>query len=111
MGRNQDLSNLFHGISEFINAFSLMILLNKEPKDIQIIFLESILSLERVNNTLYNLYKNIISGGNQPMNIRNSTKKKYHISNGYWAPIYWDLSCFLEASISFCKYSSNTYYY
>ena len=41
MGRNQDSPNLFHGISEFINAFSLMILLNKEPKDIQIIFLES----------------------------------------------------------------------
>ena len=109
MGRNQDSPNLFHGISEFINAFSLMILLNKEPKDIQIIFLESIL-LERVNDPLYNLYKNIISGGNEPIHIRDLTKKKYHISNGYFVPINWDSPCFLETSISLCKYPSKTYY-
>ena len=109
MGRNQDSPNLFHGISEFINAFSLMILLNKEPKDIQIIFLESIL-LERVNDPLYNLYKNIISGGNEPIHIRDLAKKKYHISNGYFVPINWDSPCFLETSISLCKYPSKTYY-
>jgi hypothetical protein len=109
VGRNQDSPNLFHGISEFINAFSLMILLNKEPKDIQIIFLESIL-LERVNDPLYNLYKNIISGGNEPIHIRNLPKKKYHISNGYFVPINWDSPCFLEISISMCKYPSKTYY-
>ena len=100
MGRNQDSPNLFHGISEFINAFSLMILLNKEPKDIQIIFLESIL-LERVN---------IIAGGNEPIHIRDLTKKKYHISNGYFVPINWDSPCFLEIGISLCKYPSKTYY-
>jgi len=109
MGRNQDSPNLFHGISEFINAFSLMILLNKEPKDIQIIFLESIL-LERVNDPLYYLYKNIISGGNEPIHIRNLTNKKYHISNGYFVPINWDSPCFLSTSISFCKYPSKAYY-
>ena len=109
MGRNQDSPNLFHGISEFINAFSLMILLNKEPKDIQIIFLESIL-LEKVNDPLYNLYKNLISGGNEPIHIRNLTQKKYHISTGYLVPINWDSPCFLVTSISFCKYTSKTYY-
>jgi len=109
MGRNQDSPNLFHGISEFINAFSLMILLNKEPKDIQIIFLESIL-LEKVNDPLYDLYKNIISGGNEPIHIRNLAKKKYHISNAYFVPINWDSPCFLETSISLCKYPSKTYY-
>ena len=42
LSRNQDDPNLFHGGSEVINAVSMMYLLNLEPKDIQVIFLESI---------------------------------------------------------------------
>ena len=46
MGRNQDSPNLFHGISEFINAFSLMILYKLPASiDISFVFLNVLLRL------------------------------------------------------------------
>ena len=43
ISRNQDSPNLYHGGSEFVNALSIMYLLNLDPEKIQIVFLESIL--------------------------------------------------------------------
>ena len=107
LSRNQDSPNLYHGGSEFINAFSLMVILNLNPKDIQIIFLESI-DL-RDNDPLFNLYKYVISGGNTPIYIRD-IKEKYHISSAIHIPINWDSPCFILSSVPYCKYPTKTYY-
>ena len=107
ISRNQDSPNLFHGGSEFLNAFSMMILLNIYPEDIQIVFLES-MDLSK-NDNLYNLYKNIISAGNEPIHVRN-LKKKYHISSGIHIPINWDSPCFLFSGVPECKNPTKTYF-
>ena len=107
LSRNQDSPNLYHGGSEFINAFSLMNILNIEPKNIQIIFLESI-NLKK-NDPLFDLYKYVISGGNTPIYIRD-INKKYHISSAIHIPINWDSPCFISSSVPICKYPTKTYY-
>ena len=56
ISRNQDSPNLYHGGSEFINALSLMYLLNLDPEDIQIIFLESMVIND---DPFYDLYSNL----------------------------------------------------
>ena len=92
ISRNQDSPNLFHGGSEFINALSIMYLLNLYPEDIQIVFLESI----QINDDpFYNLYKYLIGRGGEPIHIRN-LKKKYHIEFGVHIPINWDSPCFIK---------------
>ena len=105
ISRNQDSPNLFHGGSEFINAYSLMNLLGLEPKNIQIIFLES---MKFNNDPFYDLYKYIISGGNEPMHI-SKLKKKYLISNAIHIPINWDSPCFTKCEIPKCSNKSRTY--
>ena len=107
ISRNQDSPNLYHGGSEFINAFSLMNILNLNPKNIQIIFLESI-NFNK-NDPLFDLYKYIISGGNTPIHIRD-INKKYHISNAIHIPINWDSPCFILAPVPSCNYPTKTYY-
>ena len=64
--RNQDSPNIFHGGSEFINALSLIYLLDIKPENIQLVFLES---MEIRNDPLHELYKNIISRGGTPIHI------------------------------------------
>lgn len=71
ISRNQDSPNLFHGGCEFINAYSLMNLLGLKPQNIQILFLES---MKFNNDPYYDLYKYVISGGNEPIHI-NQLKK------------------------------------
>ena len=108
LSRNQDSPNLFHGGSEFINAFSLMVLLNLNPENIQIVFLESIDFKD--NDPFYDLYKYVISAGNAPIHIK-TLKKKYHISSAIHIPINWDSPCFIESWIlNYCKNPSKTYY-
>ena len=108
ISRNQDSPNLYHGGSEFINSLSTMYLLNLEPEDIQIVFLESI----KINDDpFYYLYKNLISRGGEPIHIR-KLKKKYHISNGIHIPINWDSPCFIVTSIPNCRnHRTKTYYF
>ena len=72
LSRNQDSPNLFHGGSELINVISIMYLLKLVPEQIQIIFLESI-SIN--NDPFYDLYKNLISRGGEPIYIKNLKKK------------------------------------
>ena len=74
--RNQDSPNIFHGGSEFINALSLIYLLDIKPENIQVVFLES---MEIRNDPLHELYKNIISRGGTPIHIRTLKKNiEYH---------------------------------
>ena len=106
--RNQDSPNLLIGGAELINAFSLMKLLNLKAKNIQILFLESI----KINHydPYYSLYKNIISGGNEPLHVRSlNSKTLYHISNAIHIPINWDSPVFSKTKIPICKIKSKTY--
>ena len=109
MSRNQDSPNLFHGISEIINVISIMYLFNLKPEDIQIIFLES---MKLKNDPLYELYKNLISGGKEPIYLRN-LKQKYHITSAIHIPINWDSPLFIDLKIPKgypdCKFSTQTY--
>ena len=109
LSRNQDSPNLFHGGSEFISAFSLMNLLNLNPENIQVLFLES---MKFNNDPFFNLYKNIISRGGEPIHIRQLNKNiKYHISNAINIPINWDSPCFTVCGIPKCKNKTITYDY
>jgi hypothetical protein len=90
ISRNQDSPNLFHGSSELINAISIMELFDLNPENIQIVFLES---MTLNNDPFYDLYKNIISRGGEPIYIRN-LKKKYQISSAFFIPINWDSGAF-----------------
>ena len=107
VSRNQDSPNLYHGGSEYINALALMYILNINPEDIQVIFLESI---DIQNDPFYDLYKYLISRGGDPFHIR-TLKKKYHISKALHVPINWDSPCFIHSSIPSCQYPSLTYKY
>ena len=84
ISRNQDSPNIFHGISDIINAISMIYLFNLDPKEIQVIFLESIeipVTLEnqqkdpdKPEDPFYYIYKNVISQGGEPIYIRNLKK-------------------------------------
>ena len=105
ISRNQDSPNLFHGGSEFISAFAIMKILNLKPENIQILFLES---MKLKNDPYYDLYKIIISGGNEPIHIKD-LHSNYHISNAVHIPINWDSPCFTKCLIPICRYPSLTY--
>ena len=105
ISRNQDSPNLFHGSSELINAISIMELFDLNPENIQIIFLES---MTLNNDPFYDLYKNIVSRGGEPIYIRN-LKKKYQISSAFHIPINWDSGAFITNGFQNCKYSTKTY--
>ena len=107
LSRNQDSPNLFHGGSEYMNALSIMYLLNLDPKDIQVIFLESI---NIQNDPFYDLYKYLISRGGDPFHVR-TLKKKYHITSAIHIPINWDSPCFITSGIPSCQYPSLAYKY
>ena len=106
ISRNQDSPNLFHGGSEFINAFAIMKLLHLKPENIQILFLES---MQLKNDPYYDLYRTVISGGKEPLHIK-QLNDSYHISNAIHIPINWDSPCFTKCPIPKCKKPSLTYF-
>ena len=109
LSRNQDSPNLYHGGSEFINALSLMYLLNLEPEDIQIVFLESMIIND---DPFYDLYSNLIGRGGKPIYIKDlNLSKKYHITNAVHIPINWDSPCFILSGVPACKSPTMTYYF
>lgn len=109
LSRNQDSPNLYHGGSEFINALSLMYLLNLDPEDIQVVFLES---MTINDDPFYDLYSNLIGRGGKPIYPKNlNMAKKYIISNGIHIPINWDSPCFILSGVPACQYPTLTYSY
>ena len=68
-----------------------MNLFNLDPEEIQIIFLESI---EIKQDPFYDIYKNMISRGGEPIYIKN-LKKKYKISKAIHVPINLDSPLFI----------------
>ena len=105
ISRNQDSPNLYHGNSEIINIISIMNLFNLIPEEIQIIFLESI---EIKQDPFYDIYKNMISRGGEPIYIKN-LKKKYKISKAIHVPINWDSPAYLNLDFPQCKTPTKTY--
>ena len=105
ISRNQDSPNLFHGFSEIMNALSIMYLFNLQPKDIQIVFLESMIFK---NEPYMDFYTNIISRGNKPIYIRN-LKKLYHISSAFHIPISADSPLYARLKAPSCLYSTKSY--
>ena len=105
ISRNQDSPNLFHGNCEIINVISIMNLFNLSPENIQIIFLESI---EITQDPFYDMYKNMISKGTEPIYIKN-LKKKYKISKAIHVPINWDSPGYLNIDYPQCKNPTKTY--
>ena len=118
ISRNQDSPNLFHGNSEVINALAVIYLFNLNPKDIQVIFLESIeipVTLgnqtrdpDKPEDPFYYIYKNIISQGGEPLYIKN-LKKKYKISKAFHIPINWDSPLYIKNDIPKCDVISKAY--
>ena len=105
LSRNQDSPNLYHGGSEFMNAISMLYLLDIKPENVQVIFLESI----AINDDpFYDLYKNLISGGTEPIYAKN-LKKKYHINSGLHVPINWDSPCFIISEVPRCNNPTFSY--
>ena len=105
LSRNQDSPNLYHGGSEFVNAISMLYLLDIDPEKIQVVFLES---MALNDDPFYDLYKNLISRGGEPIYIRNLTKR-YHISSALHVPINWDSPCFIYSEIPTCENPTRTY--
>ena len=109
LSRNQDSPNLYHGGSEFINALSLMYLLDLEPENIQIVFLESMVIND---DPFYDLYSNLIGRGGKPIYPKNlDISKKYHITKAVHIPINWDSPCFIISGVPSCKNPTLTYYF
>ena len=105
ISRNQDSPNLYHGGSEFMNALSMLYLLDLKPENVQVMFLESI----AINNDpFYDLYKYLISGGTEPIYAKN-LKKKYLINSGLHVPINWDSPCFINSEVPKCKNPTFSY--
>ena len=113
ISRNQDSPNLYHGNSEIVNVIAMMNLFNLKPENIQVIFLESI-TIKKNDDPFYEIYKNVISRGGEPIYIKD-LKNKYHISSAIHIPINWDSPCFftqdssIEISLPNCKNPSKTY--
>ena len=105
LSRNQDSPNLFHGNSEIINVISIMNLFNLKPEQVQIIFLESI---EIRKDPFYDMYKNMISKGGEPIYIK-KLKKKYKISKAIHVPINWDSPAYLNLDYPSCDNPTKTY--
>jgi len=107
LNRNQDSPNLLIGGAGFINALSLMYLLRIKPENIQVLFLESM----KINSDpFYNLFKNIISRGGEPLYARNLDKNIiYHVSKAIHVPINWDSPVFCKTEIPTCYKISKTY--
>ena len=109
ISRNHDSPNLFHGISEFLNALSIIYLFDLNPENIQIVFLESMIFQ---NDPLYILFKNIISRGGEPILLRN-LKQRYHIFTAFHIPINYDSPLFVKLNnkkgFPDCKYSTQAY--
>ena len=73
ISRNQDSPNLYFGSSGVLNAIAMIYFFDLDPKEIQVVFLES---MKLDNDPFYVLYKNIISRGGVPIHI-SELKERY----------------------------------
>ena len=107
IGRNEDSPNLFHGTSEIINIICILYLFNLSPEEVQIVIFSGI-EIQITEDPFYEIYKNIFSGGNDPIYIKN-LKKKYKISKAINVPINWDSPPFIDENFTNCESATKTY--
>lgn len=105
ISRNQDSPNLFHGLSQVINAFSIMYILKLDPKDIQILYLDS-MTFKYDPSGIF--YEKMISRGGEPLYIKN-INKKFKIKNGIHIPINWDSPMINHYGVPRCPTMTKTY--
>ena len=105
LSRNQDSPNFYHGNCEIINVISMMYLFNLSPENIQVLFMESI---EIPNDPFYDIYKNMLSKGGEPIYLKN-LKKKYKISKAIHVPLLWDSPAFSFMKSPKCDSTTKTY--
>jgi len=106
VSRNGNSHLMFSG-AEIINALALIYYLNLKPENIQVVFLQSTFSDRDLN---YFFYKNLISRGGEPIQIKN-LKKKYHISTAFHIPFSWDTPLTYNIkTMPTCKYQSKAYF-
>ena len=86
ISRYEDSANLYHGNCEIINSLSMLYLFNLSPEDVQVVIYDG---MDIPIDPFYDIYKNIISRGGQPIFVKN-LKKKYKISNAINIPINLD---------------------
>ena len=80
-------------------------LFNLCPEEIQILFMESI---EIPQDPFYDIYKNMLSKGGEPIYLKN-LKKKYKISKAINIPIIWDSPPFSFMNSPICNSTKKTY--
>ena len=83
----------------------MLYLFNLCPEDIQILFMES---LEIPQDPFYDIYKNMLSRGGEPIYLKN-LKKKYKISKAIHVPIIWDSPPFTFMNSPKCDSITKTY--
>ena len=105
LNRNYNSANMYHGGCEIVNAVCLMYLLNLKPEDIKVIFLES---FDMTIDPFYDLYKNLISRGGEPVYAKN-LNKKYHISHAVLVPINYDSPLFKSSHETECSFPTKTF--
>ena len=105
VSRNNDTSNLFLAGSAFLNAYIIMKSFYINPEEIQIVFLES---FNITDDPFYDLYKELISRGADPVHISN-LNKKYFISSAINIPLNWDSPLFIFTQIPKCRKQTKTF--
>ena len=105
VGRNQDSPNLFHGNSEIINIICMLYLFNLLPEEVQLVIFAGI---EIPEDPFYEIYKNMFSGGMEPLYAKN-LKKKYKISRAINVPMNWDSPPFIYIDFPKCDSIMRTY--
>ena len=105
ISRTEDSPNLFHGNSEIINIICMLYLFNLAPEEVQIVILQG---LEIPEDPFYDMFKNMFSGGYDPINVK-YLKKKYKISKAINVPSNWDSPPFVFIPFPKCDSTTRTY--
>ena len=109
VNRNKNTFNIFFSMCAVMNALLLIEHYNLNPDNIQVIFIESI---EIKFDPLYDMYKNIISRGIEPIHISQLAKQIYHVTEAFYVPINWDSPLFTKYHlVDKCDISTKGYIY
>ena len=109
INRNKDSTNLFFSALSIMNTLLIIEHFNLNLENIQVVFFES----NKINiDPLYDIYKNVISKGGDPIHVNQLKNKVYNIKEAYYVPINWDSPCFtLFPNIPNCNKSTKGYMY
>jgi len=105
--RTKDTSQYLYKLIEFLNTFAVMNSFYLNPEDMQVVFLGNV---DLDNDPFYDLYKEVISLGTEPMYIKKlNPTKKYFISAALFIPTIYDSPFFIKAPTPRCLEPTRTY--